>query len=136
MATDIRVKGMSLYQKLVEDRELSDALIMNSPIWEKLFPQEKHKALKLILKEVEYDCGDGVPCTLHLTSGRGMVQGEARASALHQSADTQAIASGAGHVPPKSQTRVVHGKIGLTLNHNGIKFLYLLLHSRLQKDLK
>ena len=28
------------------------------------------------------------------------------------------------------------GKLDLTLNHNGIKFLYLLLHPELQKDLK
>ena len=27
------------------------------------------------------------------------------------------------------------GKLGLTLNHGGIKFLYLLLHPKLQKDL-
>lgn len=86
LATETRVKEMSLHQKLIEDIELRDALIMNSPIWEKLFPQEKHKVMKLILKEVEYDARDG--------------------------------------------------KIGLTLNHNGIKFLYLLLHPKLQKDLK
>jgi hypothetical protein len=86
LATEARVKEMSLYQRLIEDIELRDALIMNSPIWEKLFPQEKHKALKLILKEVEYDAKDG--------------------------------------------------KIGLTLNHNGIKFLYLLATSKTSKGLE
>ena len=67
-------------------KELKEALIVNSPIWDTLFPQQKHKALKLMLKEVEYSAVDG--------------------------------------------------KLGLTLNHNGIKFLYLLLHPELQKELK
>jgi site-specific DNA recombinase len=67
-------------------KELKEALIVNSPIWDTLFPQQKHKALKLMLKKVEYSAVDG--------------------------------------------------KLGLTLNHNGIKFLYLLLHPELQKELK
>lgn len=67
-------------------KELKEALIVNLPIWDTLFPQQKHKALKLMLKEVEYSAVDG--------------------------------------------------KLGLTLNHNGIKFLYLLLHPELQKELK
>ena len=62
-------------------KELKEALIVNSPIWETLFPQEKHRALKLMLKEVNYSATDD--------------------------------------------------KIELTLNHNGIKFLYLLLHPEL-----
>lgn len=66
-------------------KEIKEALIVNSPIWETLFPQEKHRALKLMLKEVNYSSTDG--------------------------------------------------KIELTLNHNGIKFLYLLLHPELQKGL-
>jgi hypothetical protein len=66
-------------------KEIGEALIVNSPIWETLFPQEKHRALKLMLKEVNYSAIDG--------------------------------------------------KIELTLNHNGIKFLYLLLHPELQKGL-
>ena len=59
-------------------KELKETLIVDSPIWDVLFPQEKHRALKLMLKEVNYSATDG--------------------------------------------------KIELTLNHNGIKFLYLLLH--------
>ena len=86
LLTESRVKEMSLGQKLITDHELSQALIVNSPIWETLFPQEKHKALKLMLKEVEYSGTDG--------------------------------------------------KIGLTLNHSGLKFLYLLLHPELQKEPK
>ena len=62
-------------------KELKEALIVDSSIWETLFPQEKHRALKLMLKEVNYSATDG--------------------------------------------------KIELTLNHNGIKFLYLLLHPEL-----
>ncbi|MFI4963638.1 MAG: zinc ribbon domain-containing protein, partial [Legionellales bacterium] len=76
----------SINQKLITKKELEEALIVNSPIWETLFPQEKHKALKLMLKEVTYNALDG--------------------------------------------------KIGLTLNYDGIKFLYLLLYPEGQKDLK
>jgi len=68
----------------IDKKELGEALIVNSPIWETLFPQEKHKALKLMLKEVSYNASDG--------------------------------------------------KIELTLNHDGIKFLYLLLHPDNQKE--
>ena len=75
-----------IHQKLVTKNELEEAIIVNSPIWEALFPQEKHKALKLMLKEAAYSAPDG--------------------------------------------------KLDLTLNHGGIKFLYLLLHPEDQKDLK
>ena len=75
-----------IHQKLVTKNELEEAIIVNSPIWEVLFPQEKHKALKLMLKEAAYSAHDG--------------------------------------------------KLDLTLNHGGIKFLYLLLHPEYQKDLK
>ena len=67
-------------------KELKEALIVDSPIWETLFPQEKHKALELMVTEVTYSATDG--------------------------------------------------KLSLTLNHNGIKFLYLLLNPELQKNLK
>ncbi|MDP3791254.1 MAG: recombinase family protein [Candidatus Omnitrophota bacterium] len=86
LLTEARLKEMSLGQKIITDRELEQALIVNSPIWETFFPQEKHKVLKLMLKEVDYSGTDA--------------------------------------------------KIGLTLNHGGLKFLYLLLHPELQKDLK
>jgi Site-specific recombinases, DNA invertase Pin homologs len=69
-----------------EHKELKEALIVDSPIWETLFPQEKHRALKLMLKEAAYSATDG--------------------------------------------------KLDLTLNHNGIKFLYLLQHPELQRNLK
>jgi len=86
LLTEARLKEMSLGQKLITDHELENALIVRLPIWETLFPQEKHKALKLMLKEVEYSATDS--------------------------------------------------KIGLTLNHGDLKFLYLLLHPELQKDPK
>ena len=83
LLTEARVKEMTLGQKLITDHELSQALIMNSPIWETLFPQEKNKAVKLMLKRIDYSAVDG--------------------------------------------------KIALTLNHGGLKFIYLLLHPELQK---
>jgi site-specific DNA recombinase len=86
LLTEARLKEMALGQKLITDRELAEALIVNMPIWETFFPQEKYKALRLMLKEVEYSGADG--------------------------------------------------KIALTLNHNGLKFLYLLLHPEFQKNTK
>ena len=38
-----------------DDQALDNALIVNSPIWEALFPQEKHHALRLMLKSAYYD---------------------------------------------------------------------------------
>ena len=86
LLTEARLKETALGQKLITDQELAEALIVNAPIWETFFPQEKYKALRLMLKEVEYSGTDG--------------------------------------------------KISLTLNHNGLKFLYLLLHPEMQKDVK
>ncbi len=86
LLTEARVKEMTLGQKLITDHELAQALLMNSPIWETLFPQEKHKALKLMVKQIDYSAVDS--------------------------------------------------KIRLTLNHSGIKFLYLLLHPELQNEPK
>jgi site-specific DNA recombinase len=64
-------------------KELKEALIVDSPIWETLFPQQKHEALKLMVREVRYSAADG--------------------------------------------------KLNLTLNHDGIKRLYSLLHPELKK---
>lgn len=65
------------------DKELKEAIIIDSPIWETLFPQQKHEALKLMIQEVSYSSTDG--------------------------------------------------KLNLTLNHDGIKCLYSLLHPELKK---
>ena len=65
------------------DKELKEALIIDLPIWETLFPQQKYEALKLMLKEVNYNVADG--------------------------------------------------KLNLTLNHDGIKRLYSLLHPEFKK---
>lgn len=86
LLTDARVKEMALGQKLITDRELEEAfLIVKSPLWETLFPAQKHKVIKLMLKDIYFTAKDS--------------------------------------------------KIELTLNHGGIKFLYLLLHPELQKKL-
>lgn len=40
-------------------KDLREALIVDSPIWETLFPQQKHEALKLMVQEVSYSAADG-----------------------------------------------------------------------------
>ena len=41
------------------NQRLEGSLIVNSPIWEALFPQEKHHALRLMLKSAYYDASMG-----------------------------------------------------------------------------
>ena len=81
------------------DEELKEALIVDSPIWEVLFPQQKHEALKLMLKEVAYSAADG--CAMYPSDSNGQL------------------------------SRVVHGKLNLVLNYEGIKRLSSLLHPEL-----
>jgi len=49
----------SLKNARQDDQALHSALIVNSPIWEALFPQEKHHALRLMLKGAYYDGKNG-----------------------------------------------------------------------------
>lgn len=80
---DAVIDNLQAIDRSSADKELKEALIVESPIWEVLFPQQKHEALKLILKEVTYSAADG--------------------------------------------------KLNLTLNHEGVKRLYLLIHPEVKK---
>lgn len=69
-SSELRIKRMDLEEQLLSQGELSDALLVTSPVWDTLFIQEKRRILRLLLKEVDYDARDG---KLGLTlSGKGI----------------------------------------------------------------
>ena len=55
LLSEARIKKLQLEEKLLTQQELKDALLVNTPIWDTLFPQEKRRIFKLILKQVDYD---------------------------------------------------------------------------------
>ncbi len=55
LLSESRIKKLQLEEKLLTQQELKDALLVNTPIWDTLFPQEKRRIFKLILKQVDYD---------------------------------------------------------------------------------
>lgn len=70
LMSEMRVKKIQIEEELVTRGEFMEALSVTSPIWDTLFPQEKRRILKLLLREVDYDGRDG---TLGLTlNGKGI----------------------------------------------------------------
>ena len=64
--SEARIKKLQLEEKLLTQQELKDGLLVNSPIWDTLFPQEKHRIFRLILKQVNYDArNDKLDITLN-----------------------------------------------------------------------
>lgn len=70
LMSEMRIKKIQIEEELVTREEFMEALSITSPIWDTLFPQEKRRILKLLLREVDYDGRDG---TLGLTlNGKGI----------------------------------------------------------------
>jgi hypothetical protein len=70
LMSEMRIKKIQIEEELVTREEFMKALSVTSPIWDTLFPQEKRRILKLLLREVDYDGRDG---TLDLTlNGKGI----------------------------------------------------------------
>lgn len=70
LMSEMRIKKTQIEKELVTREEFMEALSITSPIWDTLFPQEKRRILKLLLREVDYDGRDG---TLGLTlNGKGI----------------------------------------------------------------
>jgi site-specific DNA recombinase len=42
-------------EKLITISKLKEAFLINSPLWKELFPQEKRRFLKTLLKQIDYD---------------------------------------------------------------------------------
>ncbi|MCM8782397.1 MAG: hypothetical protein NC828_05035, partial [Candidatus Omnitrophica bacterium] len=55
LLSEARIKKLQLEEKLLTQQEIKDALLVNSPIWDTLFPQQKYRIFRLILKQVDYD---------------------------------------------------------------------------------
>ena len=54
-ASATRIKKIEIEEKLLNDQELSEALVVASPVWDSLFPQEKRRIMRLLLHEADYD---------------------------------------------------------------------------------
>jgi hypothetical protein len=68
--SEMRIKKIQIEEELVTREEFMEALSVTSPVWDTLFPQEKRRILKLMLREVDYDGRNG---TLGLTlNGKGI----------------------------------------------------------------
>lgn len=66
LLSEARIKKLQLEEKLLTQQELKDALLVNSPIWDTLFPQQKYRIFRLILKQVCYDArNDKLDITLN-----------------------------------------------------------------------
>jgi site-specific DNA recombinase len=46
---------LNKYAAIVAPEELRKALLVNSPVWDELFPEEKRRVLRTILQSVDYD---------------------------------------------------------------------------------
>jgi site-specific DNA recombinase len=55
LLSEARIKKSQLEEKLLTQKDLKDALLVNTPIWDTFFPQEKRRIFRLILKRVDYD---------------------------------------------------------------------------------
>ena len=55
LLSNVRVKKVESEERLLNDKELTEALVVISPAWDSLFPQEKRRILRLLLREVDYD---------------------------------------------------------------------------------
>jgi site-specific DNA recombinase len=70
LMSEMRIKKIQIEEELVTREEFMEALSVTSPVWDTLFPQEKRRILKLMLREVDYDGRNG---TLGLTlNGKGI----------------------------------------------------------------
>lgn len=53
--SEIRIRKVQAEEQLLGEKELDEALVVTSPIWGTLFPQEKRRILMHLLKSADYD---------------------------------------------------------------------------------
>lgn len=54
-AEDEVVASLGKIAQALDDKKLAKAFVTNDPVWDVLFPQEKHRIMKSLLQEVDYD---------------------------------------------------------------------------------
>jgi site-specific DNA recombinase len=54
-ASELRVRKAQIEGELITQEELEKAMLINTPIWETLFPEEKRRILSMIVKTIDYD---------------------------------------------------------------------------------
>jgi site-specific DNA recombinase len=53
--SELRVSKIQTEEKMITQDELKNAMVVNSPVWETLFSEEKRRILSLMLESVDYD---------------------------------------------------------------------------------
>jgi site-specific DNA recombinase len=53
--SELRVRKVQIEGQLITQEELKNALVINTPVWETLFSEEKRRILSLLIKSIEYD---------------------------------------------------------------------------------
>jgi site-specific DNA recombinase len=64
LLSEIHVKKAKLHEQIITKEEIQKAMVINSPAWDTLFPQEKKRVIDFLVKEVDYD---GASSTLGIT---------------------------------------------------------------------
>ena len=63
-------------ENLITISKLREAFLINSPLWKELFPQEKRRFLKTLLKQIDYDATkENLSLTLNETGLRFLCTG-------------------------------------------------------------
>jgi site-specific DNA recombinase len=53
--SELRVRKTKIEGQLITQEEFKNALVINTPVWETLFSEEKRRILSLLIKSIEYD---------------------------------------------------------------------------------
>jgi site-specific DNA recombinase len=53
--SELRVRKTKVEGQLITQEEFKNALVINTPVWETLFSEEKRRILSLLIKSIEYD---------------------------------------------------------------------------------
>ena len=65
-ATEIREQAIALSRKLVDEREVAQAMSVFDPVWQSLTPREQVRVVQLLVERVDYDGASGkVTITFH-----------------------------------------------------------------------
>ena len=73
--TTLRERAMALGREIIDERDVARALAAFDPLWETLSPKEQARAVRLLVKRVDYDGAAGtVAVTFHPGGLRGLAR--------------------------------------------------------------
>jgi site-specific DNA recombinase len=53
--SSLHIKRAELHEQMITKEELQRAMVITSPLWDTLFPQEKKRVIDYLVKEIDYD---------------------------------------------------------------------------------